>query len=200
MLELILASESARRIEILSMLGFRFKVCKHKFNEPKVRNHPRPDKFVENLAISKAKSVADEYKNKIIVAADTIVVLNKQIIGKPKDVDDAINILKKLSGTKHEVYTGVCIYYPAMKILTSGVEVSTVYTNKLSVDEIKRIAPKHLDKAGAYAVQEKGDRFVKKIIGDYYNVVGFPVGLFLELYHKFWQKLLQRKFGIKKDV
>lgn len=194
MLELVLVSSSARRVEILSMLGFKFSVYRHKFKEPKIKNHPDPKKFVKDIAIKKAKSVANMLKNKIIVTADTIVVLKNEIIGKPKDVNDAVKILEKLSGTRHKVYTGVCIYYPAKKIILSGVESSTVYTNKLSKEKIKSIAAKHLDKAGAYAVQQKDDMFVKKIVGDYYNVVGFPIFLFLELYRKFWGKLLQQKF------
>ncbi|MCS7151478.1 MAG: Maf family protein [Endomicrobia bacterium] len=192
-MEFVLASESARRVEILSMLGLKFNTYRHKFKEPKIKNHPVPEKFVEELAIKKAESVAYELKDKVIITADTIVVLKNEIIGKPKDVADAIEILKKLSGTKHKVYTGVCIYYPLKKILVSDVEVSVVYTNKLSIEEIKKFAGKHLDKAGAYAVQQKDDRFVRKIVGDYYNVVGFPVVLFLELYKKFWQRLLRQQ-------
>lgn len=187
--KIVLASSSERRKEILSLLGFNFIVDSHKFKEPKIENHPSPKKFVESVAINKAKSVAKYHKDKIIVAADTIVVLKNKIIGKPKDIKDAERILKELSNTKHKVLSGLCIYYPAKKVLLSGTEESIVYTNKLSERKIKEISKKHLDKAGAYAVQEKNDRFVKKIVGDYYNVVGFPIYLFLELYKKLLMKI-----------
>ncbi|MCX7941248.1 MAG: Maf family protein, partial [Endomicrobia bacterium] len=169
---------------ILSLLGFNFIVDTHKFKEPYVDFHKSPKKFVEEVAINKAKSVANFHKDKIIVAADTIVVLGKKIIGKPKNVEDAKRILKLLSNTRHKVLSGLCIYYPIKKVLVSGVEESLVYTNKMPDEKIQLIASKHLDKAGAYAVQEKGDKFVRKIVGDYYNVVGFPVYLFLDLYKK----------------
>ncbi len=187
--KLVLASSSERRKEILSLLGFNFIVDSHKFDEPKLDTYPFPKKFVEKVAINKAKSVAKYHKNKIIVAADTIVVFKNRIIGKPKDEKEAEEILRTLSNTKHKVLSGLCIYYPAKKVLLSGVEESTVYTNKLSEQKIKQIAKKHLDKAGAYAVQEKSDKFVKKIVGDYYNVVGFPVYLFLDLYKKLLKKI-----------
>ncbi|MCS7227868.1 MAG: Maf family nucleotide pyrophosphatase, partial [Endomicrobia bacterium] len=179
-------------IEILSMLGFNFKVVSHRFKEPKIRNHPSPEKFVEQVAIKKAKSIAKKWKNKVIISADTVVVLNNEIIGKPEDEADAVKILTKLAGTRHKVYTGVCLYYPAKKILVSSVESSVVYTRKLTFNQIKKLASKHLDKAGAYAVQQKNDKFVKKIVGDYYNVVGFPIKLFLKLYCQLYNKLLTK--------
>lgn len=190
---IILASNSARRIEILSKLGFKFKVVSHRFNEPEVKNHTCPEKFVEQVAIEKAKSVAEKYKDYIIISADTIVVLGNEIIGKPKDKNDAVRILSKLANTRHKVYTGVCLYYPEKKLIVSGVEKSVVYTKKLSSKQIQNMAGKHLDKAGAYAVQEKNDMFVKKIVGDYYNVVGFPVKMFLKLYLKLCDKLYNTK-------
>lgn len=189
MLKFILASSSKRRIEILSKIGLKFKVVPHNYKEPEIKNHPLPKNFVKKLAIYKAKSLAEKYKNFTIISADTIVVLKNEIIGKPSNEKEAYQILKKLSGTKHYVYTGVCLYYPIKNILLSSVEKSTVFTNKLEERQLKKLSKKHLDKAGAYAVQQKNDRFVKKIQGDYFNVVGFPVGLFLELYKKLILKL-----------
>lgn len=189
MSKIVLASSSQRRKEILDLLGFKFIIDNHKFNEPRISYHNSPKKFVENIAIKKAKSIAVYHKDKIIIAADTIVVLGKHIIGKPKDEKDAQQILKKLSNTKHKVLSGLCLYFPKKRVLVSGVEESIVYTNKLSDKKIKEISKKHIDKAGAYAVQEKNDKFVKKIVGDYYNVVGFPVVLFLDLYKKLLKKI-----------
>jgi septum formation protein len=191
MLKFILASNSSRRKQILSSLGIKFISVPHRYKEPKIKNHHLPEKFVEEVAINKAKSLKKEYNDYVIISADTIVVLNNEIIGKPKDHKEAEEILIKLSNTKHRVYTGLCLYYPKKNLLFSDVEKSTVYTYKLEEEKIKELSKKHLDKAGAYAVQEKNDRFVKKIIGDYYNVVGFPVFKFLNLYKKLLIKLIR---------
>jgi septum formation protein len=190
-LRIVLASSSERRKEILSKLGFDFIIDSHRYKEPKIKNHPKPEVFVKKIAEQKVLSLKEKYKDAIIIGCDTIVVLNNEIIGKPKDVEEAEEILTKLSGTKHKVLSGLCLYYPKKNLIVSGVEESTVYTNKLTQQQIKNLAKKHLDKAGAYAVQEKNDMFVKKIVGDYYNVVGFPVKLFLKLYSKIVDKILQ---------
>jgi septum formation protein len=190
-LKIVLASSSDRRKEILSKLSFNFIVDNHTYDEPKIKNHHNVKNFVKQVAEAKALSLKEKYKDAIIIGCDTIVVLNNEIIGKPKDVKEAEEILTKLSGTKHKVLSGLCLYYPKKNLIVSGVEESTVYTNKLTQQQIKNLAKKHLDKAGAYAVQEKNDKFVKKIVGDYYNVVGFPVKLFLKLYSKIVNKILQ---------
>jgi len=190
-LKIVLASSSDRRKEILSKLSFNFIVDNHTYDEPKIKNHHNVKNFVKQVAEAKALSLKEKYKDAIIIGCDTIVVLNNEIIGKPKDDNEAEEILTKLSGTKHKVLSGLCLYYPKKNLKVSGVEESTVYTNKLTQQQIKNLAKKHLDKAGAYAVQEKNDKFVKKIVGDYYNVVGFPVKLFLKLYSKIVNKILQ---------
>jgi septum formation protein len=190
-LKIVLASASDRRKEILSKLSFNFIVDNHTYDEPKIKKHHNVKNFVKQIAEAKALSLKEKYKDAIIIGCDTIVVLNNEIIGKPKDVEEAEEILTKLSGTKHKVLSGLCLYYPKKNLIVSGVEESTVYTNELTQQQIKNLAKKHLDKAGAYAVQEKNDKFVKKIVGDYYNVVGFPVKLFLKLYSKIVNKILQ---------
>jgi len=190
-LKIVLASASDRRKEILSKLSFNFIVDNHTYDEPKIKNHHNVKNFVKQTAEAKALSLKEKYKDAIIIGCDTIVVLNNEIIGKPKDVEEAEEILTKLSGTKHKVLSGLCLFFTNDKLLLSDVEESVVYTNKLTQQQIKTIAKKHLDKAGAYAVQEKNDKFVKKIVGDYYNVVGFPVKLFLKLYSKIVNKILQ---------
>jgi len=191
MLKFILASNSMRRKQILSSLGIKFVSIPHRYQEPKIKNYHSPKKFVEEIAINKAKSLKEEYNDYVIISADTIVFLNNEIVGKPKNPKEAEEILKKLSNTKHKVYTGICLYYPKKDIILSDVEESTVFTYKLEEKKIKELAKKHLDKAGAYAVQEKNDKFVKKIIGDYYNAVGFPVFKFLNLYKKLLIKILR---------
>jgi septum formation protein len=191
-LRIVLASSSERRREILSKLGFDFIIDPHRYKEPKIKNHPKPEVFVKKIAEQKVLSLKEKYKNAIIIGCDTIVVLNNEIIGKPKDVKEAEEILTKLSGTKHKVLSGLCLFFTNDKLILSDVEKSVVYTNKLTQQQIKTIAKKHLDKAGAYAVQEKNDMFVKRIVGDYYNVVGFPVKLFLKLYTKLITKILYK--------
>jgi septum formation protein len=191
-LKIVLASASDRRKEILSKLSFNFIVDNHTYDEPKIKNHHNVKNFVKQIAEAKALSLKEKYKDAIIIGCDTIVVLNNEIIGKPKDVEEAEEILTKLSGTKHKVLSGLCLYYPKKNLIVSGVEESIVYTNKLTQQQIKNLAKKHLDKAGAYAVQEKNDMFVKKIVGDYYNVVGFPTKLFLKLYTKLITKMLYK--------
>lgn len=184
-MQLILASESPRRKQILSSLGLKFICIKHLYKEPKkLKKISHPAEFVSHLALKKAQSVVKKFPDSIIISADTIVVLGNEIIGKPKNEKEAEEILTKLSGTKHKVYTGLCILWKNENICLCDYDVSTVYTRRLSKQEIEILSKKHLDKAGAYAIQEKKDAFVKKIVGDYYNVVGFPVELFIKLLSK----------------
>lgn len=190
LIKFVLASESPRRKKLLSSLGVKFVSTKHLYKEPtKIKTVSCPSNFVRLLATKKALSVKQKFKDFIIISADTIVVLNKELIGKPDNPEHAKKILTKLSGTRHKVYTGICLLYPKKNIKICDYEVSTVYTRKLSKEEIIKFSKKHLDKAGAYAVQEKNDAFVKKIDGDYYNVVGFPVKLFIVLLSKLLSKI-----------
>ncbi len=197
----VLASSSERRINILKKLGIDFVQVAHKLNEQKVfkssKKYEDYGKLVEKVALQKAFSIKDKYRNCVIISADTIVVLDDTVIGKPRNVFHAMEILRKLRNTKHKVYTGLVLVYTDDRkmFVTKGYSCSTVFTRTLTEDEIKEFAKKHLDKAGAYAVQEENDKFVKRIIGDYYNVVGFPVYLFLkllaELILKFYKNMQQ---------
>ena len=190
LINFVLASESPRRKRLLSAIGIKFISTKHCYKEPtEIKTIKEPAKFVKHLAIKKAESVQKKFKDYIIISADTIVVLNKELIGKPDNVEHAKQILSKLSGTMHKVYTGICLLYPKKNLKFCDNDVSTVYTRKLSEKEIHDFSKKHLDKAGAYAVQEKNDAFVKKIDGDYYNVVGFPIKLFIKLLFKMYEQI-----------
>lgn len=136
----------------------------------------KPEKLVMKLALMKALAGAKNFSQGIAIGADTIVVNKGHIIGKPKNYTQAEKILKELSGTMHKVYTGVALVDCTNTARKSvDYEVSGTQMRKLSKDEIKLIAKKHLDKAGAYAVQEKNDLIIKKIYGDYFNVVGLPI-------------------------
>lgn len=141
-LRIVLASSSERRKEILSKLGFDFIIDPHRYKEPKIKNHPKPEVFVKKIAEQKVLSLKEKYKNAIMIGCDTIVVLNNEIIGKPKDVKEAEEILTKLSGTKHKVLSGLCLFFTNDKLLLSDVEESVVYTNKLTQQQIKTIAKK----------------------------------------------------------
>ena len=192
---IILASSSPRRKQLLASLGFEFKSITPDVDEKKMHFGNIPQNCCQFLSIAKANSIyydiidANFSKPKIIIAADTIVVLDNQIINKPKDIEDAINILKKLSDRKHFVFTGLSVLNSASGDVISRCAKTAVYFRKLSeneiVDYVKTGSP--LDKAGAYGIQDAyGSLFVKNICGDYNNVVGLPLVLLYEiLFEKF---------------
>ena len=170
---LILASKSPRRVEILSSLGFVFKCSPVDVDEiyPKKLN---PAKVAGYLAEKKARAAISAHPDDIVIASDTVVVFNNKIFGKPKSLNDAKTMLKALSGKKHIVYTGVSIKSKNKNIAFT--EKTYVYFSKISDAEIDEYitSGEPNDKAGAYAIQGKGCRFIKKIKGDFYTVLGLP--------------------------
>ena len=171
-MNIILASNSPRRRELLTRERVEFKVIPSTYNE--IENFGlTPEKYVEFLAYNKAKSVFDLYGG-IVIGADTVVVLNGKILGKPKNKKDAELMLKELSSSTHEVITGYAILSKGKTI--KGCEITKVTFKKLTdkqiIDYINTGSP--LDKAGAYGIQD-GDFLVDTIVGDYDNVVGLPV-------------------------
>lgn len=174
--EIILASNSPRRKELMSMAGFTFEVKSKNVEE----NHPKgvkPQQIPLHLAQKKAKAVFDSLnKVCVVIGADTIVLLNGKIFEKPANKTEAVEMLTALSGKMHRVITGVCILYGKQQILFS--ETTKVYFNKLTRAEIESYVDnfKPYDKAGSYACQEWiGAVGIKKFDGDYFNVVGLPV-------------------------
>lgn len=171
-MKIILASNSPRRKELLLRENIDFIVIPSKFEEPK-NFGLSPSAYVEYLAYNKAKAVFD-IEGGVVLGADTVVVLDSEILGKPKNESDAVCMLQKLSGKTHEVITGYSVVSKD-KTITSH-EVTKVTFNKLSnsviLDYVKTGSP--LDKAGAYGIQD-GDFLVKEIVGDKENVVGLPV-------------------------
>lgn len=167
------------------MLGIRHKVMASRASEDSVEADPR--RLVKCLAARKAAEVAGRLKTRkcLVIGADTIVYLKGKVIGKPRSSDHARGILKNLSGSVSEVYTGVAVLDTATGRMKTGAAVSEVTMRRLTGAEIKSAASRHMDKAGAYAVQEKNDAFVKKIKGDYYNVVGLPAGLLISMLESF---------------
>jgi len=183
--KLILASGSPRRAEILTSVGWEFTKDSADIDETELPNE-LPEDYVQRLAKEKAEGVAQKYTDAIILGADTTVVINKQIIGKPVDLADAKRMLKMLSGNWHEVLTGVALVRvsslksqtPSLKSVV-GMQRTRVKFAEMSDKEIDFLAEKGepLDKAGAYAVQAQAALFIEKIEGDYWNVVGLPVNL-----------------------
>ncbi|MBR3588351.1 MAG: septum formation inhibitor Maf [Clostridia bacterium] len=173
-MKIILASASPRRKELLTLAGIEYEVVVSQCEEI-LPDGITPDKAVEELARQKAEDVFSRNPDCMIIAADTVVALGNTILGKPKDEDDAFNMLSSLSGRRHTVFTGVCI---KTKEKTDIFHVATdVEFYELSEKEINDYIAtgEPMDKAGAYGIQGKGFVLVKGIHGDYYNVVGLPL-------------------------
>lgn len=175
MADIILASQSPRRKQLLELAEIDFEVQVADIDEtPPVGMHG--SKLAEHLARKKAKVIAKRNPNSIIIAADTVVLLGDEILGKPTDEVNAIAILNKLSGKVHEVISGVCIQKDDE---THSFSSSTkVHFHPLTNEQIKHYVQQYkpYDKAGAYAIQEWiGAIGIEKIDGDYYNVMGLPV-------------------------
>ena len=181
-MKLILASASPRRKEILLQNGFDFEVMPSSYDE-NILNLDYSSSLVENCAYNKALDVAGKLKGDyIVIGADTVVVFNNKILGKPKDYDEAFGMLKSLSDNKHFVATSVCLINSGGKIL-KGTETTYVTFRKLTDDDIDSYILYHnpLDKAGSYGIQDKGFDFATKVEGELDNVIGFPTKLFKNL-------------------
>ncbi len=160
--------------------GYRFKIVVSNAKETVPRG-VGPHSLVRTLALKKALAVAKHHPQAVVLGADTIVYINKRIVGKPRDQKHAVRILRELSGAWQKVYTGVAVVWAGGKRHKQSVAVSKVKIRKLTEKDLAWASAKHLDKAGAYAVQEKRDPFVEKIVGDYDNVVGLPMRLVKKL-------------------
>ena len=179
-LKFILASASDRRKELLSRIVKDFEVRVSDFGEESVQVNDDIEKYVKMLSEGKAKSVALNYgSDSIIIGADTIVVIDNKVLGKPKDKNDAFRMLKSLSNNVHRVYSGVTVINNSTKVIKSECLYTEVYFSELSDEEIWKYIDtgECLDKAGAYGIQGFGGVFVKSINGCYYNVVGLPLNL-----------------------
>lgn len=174
MKKIILASSSPRRRELLETAGIKFEICVKEVDES-IPAGTAPLEAAKMTALKKALATAESHKNDIVIGADTIVVAEGKILGKPKDKDDACAMLRMLSGIEHEVITGVCII--CGEKTDSFAQVSRVKFYELTEDEIKSYVDtgEPMDKAGAYGIQGKGCILVEKIEGDYFNIVGLPV-------------------------
>lgn len=173
---LILASGSPRRKELLSGAGLDFTVIVSDVDED-IPVKGTPAAHAKHLAEIKAAAVADGNPDSFVIGADTIVVVDGDVLGKPTSERDAEKMLARLSGRAHIVHTGWCIICRKMGIKFSGVEETLVQFKNLSPDEISWYVKtgEPMDKAGAYAIQDKGAALVKSVVGSYTNVVGLPL-------------------------
>ncbi len=177
---IVLASGSPRRAEIMSLVGWEFTKAVPDVDESLIDGES-PEDYVRRLAKTKAEAVAISYPGRLVLGADTTVVIDGQIIGKPLDLHDARRMIVMLSGNWHEVLTGVAVVKSgAAKI---GLQRTRVKFAGMSDAEIDFLVEKGdpLDKAGAYAVQAQAALFIEEIEGDYWNVVGLPISLVYRL-------------------
>lgn len=184
-MDIILASASPRRKEILGNTNLKFEVIKSDIDEV-ILPEESPCQVVMRLAYEKSMDISYNNKNKLIIGADTIVCLDNIILGKPKDKLDAIEMIKKLSGRTHQVITGISlINLDANKKIIDYV-VSNVKFKKLSHEDIMNYIQTNesLDKAGAYGIQGYGALLVEEIKGDYFNIVGLPISKLSDLLKK----------------
>jgi len=187
---IILASGSPRRAQLLRMIGLQFEVMESQV--PEDLNLPQePAAHVVELSRRKALEVAKRVEEGIIIGADTIVVLGEAILGKPKDREEAKDMLSKLSGKTHRVYTGFTLLEVPSQRSLSNWEVTEVKFRELEPWEIEEYVRSGgpLDKAGAYGIQDRSAVFVEGINGCYYNVVGFPLTKFYQDFLKFLKSL-----------
>ncbi len=174
--DIILASKSPRRYELLTMLGYNVKTIVSEVDEDTITAET-PSILASKLAHTKAKAVANEVgKTDLpIVAADTLVEINGEILGKPKDEADARRMLKLLSGSIHYVHTGISVMLNGNEIKLT--DTSKVFFRKIDEDELDAYIASNepFDKAGAYGIQGKAGAFVERIEGDFFSIMGLPV-------------------------
>jgi septum formation protein len=173
---LVLASASPRRQELLRNAGFTFEVQPAHIPENPLPGESAKD-CAERLAREKALAVARRRPHDIVLGADTVVVVDGQLLGKPSDAADAARMLRLLSGREHQVVTGVCIVVKGQPSVAS--ETTLVTVSEVTDQEIANYVAggEPMDKAGAYAIQGIASRWIPRIEGDYNNVVGLPVAL-----------------------
>lgn len=190
--KIVLASASPRRKQLLTQVGLNFTVESSNLEE-RIDNKNLDFGFiVTDLAYKKARGVACNHTDGIIIGADTIVVINESILGKPSSEHEAKLMLAKLSGRWHSVFTGLAVIDLDSKVVLTDFVESKVKFRKLSKSEIDNYVKtgEPLDKAGAYGIQEKGALLVEKINGCYYNIVGLPVFKLKEMLSKVGVEIL----------
>ena len=188
-MKFILASSSPRRRDLLLRLQIPFDIIPPDVDESIIASDGNPEIYCTSLAELKANDISQHYPNELVIGADTIVVLDDQIIGKPYDKPQAQNMLRILSGKTHQVYTGVYMKCKEKKLHHLFAEVTMVTFRNLDERDISHYIESctPYDKAGSYGIQDWSTVFIKEINGCYDNVVGFPIS-------RFYQEL--KKLGI----
>jgi len=174
-MKIVLASKSPRRQELLHVIGIdNFEIIPA-VGEETVEEGLTPSETVCSLARQKAEEVFSKCTDSLVIAADTLVFSDGKALGKPKDEEDAFRMLRLLSGREHSVYTGVAVFTAEKKLVCA--EKTEVFFNNMTEGEIRAYikSGEPMDKAGAYGAQGRGSVFVKKIDGDFFNVMGLPL-------------------------
>lgn len=184
-MNIILASASPRRKEILENINVKFDIVKSDIDEV-ILEDELPPQVVMRLAFEKSMDVAKSNKESLVIGADTIVVFNNKVLGKPKDKEDARNTIRLLSGNTHEVITGISLINLSANKKIIDYVVSRVKFKDLSEDDINDYinTGESLDKAGAYGIQGYGSLLIEEIQGDYFNIVGLPISKLSDLVKK----------------
>lgn len=184
MKDIILASKSPRRIELFKKLNLPFSCITPDIDEAMDLSCGL-ENAVAKLAFRKANSIIEKHHNTIVIGADTIVTLENFILGKPRDKQDAFNMLMQLSGKTHKVMTGVCILTDNR--MESFCDTSEVTFYHLTDNEIKKYIAtgEPMDKAGAYGIQGQGALLVKHLNGDFYSIMGLPIARINQILHSF---------------
>lgn len=190
---IILGSKSERRQKILNFFNLPFAIIDSKFDESKVPVDKNPEIYTTELAKKKAETIAQNYPCDIILTADTVVFHSNEYFLKPSNLDEAYKMLRKLSGSRHEVYTGICVKKNGENFI--GCEKTTIFFNHLTEKQIRLFHSVFYfkDKSGGYDIQKAGSIIVKKIEGCFYNVIGLPINttsrLLLKAGIDLWQYL-----------
>lgn len=191
--QIVLASSSPRRQELLACLGLPFRIQVSNVDET-ISDGIAPEEIVKTLSLRKANAVAKNLSFGLVIGSDTIVVLDGQVLGKPRDEEDAFRMLTSLAGREHEVYSGLAIVDVATGKIALDYSSTRVKMRTMTAEEIRGyIASKEpMDKAGSYAIQGLGSTIVERIEGDYFTVVGLPLNRLAQMLNQFGISLLNK--------
>jgi len=194
MKELVLASSSPRRRELLKQLGLDFDTLVYPVDESLPSNKENIPEIVEKLAVRKALATARVLDKGLVIAADTVVVWRDRVMGKPSHDEDAVEMLKSLQGDFHEVCTGLALVVAGTGEVLTGHEITRVFFKNLSEEEIRLYVAtgEPRDKAGAYAIQGLAAVFVAGLEGCYTNVVGLPLARLAEMFKQFGYDIFKK--------
>lgn len=179
-MRIVLASASPRRRELLAQAGYSFDVQAAEIDETRCEGEP-PVEYVQRLALEKAQAIAQRVPQATVIGADTTVVLDGSVLNKPRDPEDAERMLRLLSGQTHQVHTGLAVVRGPRTI--AHVETTNVTFREIGEQELRAYTASGdaLDKAGAYGIQGYAARWIPRIEGDYFNVMGLPLAALVQL-------------------